>query len=975
MDGAGNVEEENGTREVIPYDAGLPVQDGLKSHMETVQYVMRLLDAGMGLVKGITLASVEEQSSNENRKSVAQRCIGCMRCGCVNSCRGQRADALEADAQLDGDEEFMRAEMGIVGEEFGKWKRIPGSKPPALYSASTVLSLADLAVMFRSKFGISYKVPADVLAKIVLAHEERFTVEANYAMSKYLSASRSPAEEADGGEDPAETDAGALNVMARVPISAVDVVGFLLVPELSCAPGQCESMDAALDALFRGIAGQGSDSFGLDDLEAYLRLLRDPELTKMSEKMMRSAVDKISDESSRAGFTARDSLKVHKSGFRKLFQPPNPHVYVTGKLEETQWVYMSTKWTGLSDSNSLKESSSSASKSGSDANLFSRARDGGAESVAKDTLERHDGTQNVREELTCKLQEQALDAKQTRWYTRIPMVDMSTNEMRSAAYLALSFFLLIFLLIPIFSALRTELKQALSCSDGGSLWCVVFTAVLSFCIMLLLSFVAGAVIVIPLNTSNSRLASRKWIVFAAVLTILWAVGSFVIWYFYDYNRRDRVDTEDDWSIFWFFCLAASILMFLLNIVFLLQDSMSRFRVVCASWERDELQAVHQAAAKEIDGLLRAALLEHDVQRKSRDEPNFFAALAPPQSRTTSGISRLIQSFRESLVALRDVLTARDKLVSEHGIVFPRRFVAAWLCQLAAYVLSVYWGAVAANSVISYYDDEATRTFWRKVLIPSAVLSSIASLFNLIAFGSQYVQTVRALRNGQLNRDTGCLRLLRYTSQMWKIGYLEAAAFYGQVWPYVVWYFAFGVLLGLFVWDVTRAYAVSIVIGAAASAVTVVLKIMVFKVIARGTTRRLYRLYPRVFNLFELSEIAYGVVIAGIWSIMRIVYLILFSAVYIGRLDVTMFSRRIERWDALNMVFMMAVLNQEAHLHPLIQRLAAVLLADMLSDFERDPHTSSWRALLVQSLVPPLRAHSCHLRIKQPASGTRAVNTE
>eukprot|EP00182_Erythrolobus_australicus_P002967 CAMPEP_0185835568 /NCGR_PEP_ID=MMETSP1353-20130828/8049_1 /TAXON_ID=1077150 /ORGANISM="Erythrolobus australicus, Strain CCMP3124" /LENGTH=988 /DNA_ID=CAMNT_0028534227 /DNA_START=1 /DNA_END=2967 /DNA_ORIENTATION=+ len=960
----------------VPYDAGLPVREKLKTLLEAQYYVVRLLDAGMGAAKNAPPDELGEDGGDgggvddrAQKMSWARRCAGCVRCGL----RDDEAH-VRAEAGLEGgvDAEDSAAEAAESARTFGAeglgktWRRIPGGKEPVLYSASMLISLADLAVMFRSMFGIRFAIPERRLQALMLelrreerpCESQKPTKTHAVPFSELLEgATDTSAKIEQNSEQPRASvnDALEFNLMSRVAVSVVDIIGLLLLPELACVPGQCEPADAAVDALFRAIARDGEDTFTLADLRAHLCKLRDPHLMRVSESMMRAAVAQSSSPQA-ADSAAAEELELSRSELRTVLRPAMPELFVAESLELVNFQFVSSKW-------NITSPVSSAPDAGGDAQRREQSRDVefGEESASNGTargsissteyLSRYYGCRAMDDKLLCRVRELTAEAKRGSFLTRVPMVDMSTNEMRSATYLALSFFTLIFFLLPTYSIVRAELKPLLYCDD--SIWCSTLSSAVAFCIMLVVAFSCGAVMIVPLNTSNSRIASRRWIMFAALLSAAWASGFALIYSQQSYDRRARVSAEQDWKFLLLFCTVSALLIFAVNILFLAERSIASLRERWRRKVRSELHAVHCAASREIDSLLRAALEEHDAQQRSREQHNIFSALGPPPARKASGISRLLDGARESFFALRDVLFARDRLVRDHGLVFPRRFMAAWLCQVAAYLMAVYLGATATSYLIF---EASEKTFWRKVLIPAACIASVVSSFNLFAFGAQYVQTVRKLRSGKLNRESGCLRLLRYSSQLWCIGYLEATAFYGQLWPFIIWYLSVALVVASFVWHISRPYAVGLVVGMAGCGLTVALKAVLFDWIGRGTTRRLYRLYPRLFSLFELSEIAYGVVMAGIWSLFRVAYLLGFCSIYIGRLDTTIFSRNIERWDTMHMVYMLAVLNSEAHLHPVITRLASIMLAHMLTGFRNQPHSVNWRALLVQSLIPPLRAH-------------------
>ena len=188
----------------------------------------------------------------------------------------------------------------------------------------------------------------------------------------------------------------------------------------------------------------------------------------------------------------------------------------------------------------------------------------------------------------------------------------------------------------------------------------------------------------------------------------------------------------------------------------------------------------------------------------------------------------------------------------------------------------------------------------------------------------------------------------------------ANAIYGMTAASALFFFIFGLLIFLFLWDFSKDFALLILAWSIGLTITTVSKSMMTGMCRKRFFRALYRTYPGRANFSTLALECWFIGLGGGVLVGRVTQFLLASAFWIGRIDEPFLASNVAvfgyKFDYVPQNYVTEMLVHEAHRHPFLERMGAMYLMRLRHRSFGSDAGACWRQLFVLTLMPWLMKH-------------------
>lgn len=261
-----------------------------------------------------------------------------------------------------------------------------------------------------------------------------------------------------------------------------------------------------------------------------------------------------------------------------------------------------------------------------------------------------------------------------------------------------------------------------------------------------------------------------------------------------------------------------------------------------------------------------------------------------------------------------------------------------------------------DAIQTLYPTEKYMIFWP--LLIGTIVAFVTALS--IAF-----VTIPSITTTTLKLRSGVIDLLRSPRKHGlrkapdQVTFLQGAMFWGILFSAGLMGFVFAFLLFLLLWQSTASIAQQIIATILGLVVVVLLQVGSAKLCRTFLAEAYYRKRPKSANIIFLTRECAFFGLTIFTALVRVVKLIVTSIFFVGRMDVPFLAPGVAELEYFGVyldnhpqIFLMDILQHEAHRHPLVETFGVMNLLKLQHGREFGTKAgSTWRLLFVLILMP------------------------
>lgn len=255
-----------------------------------------------------------------------------------------------------------------------------------------------------------------------------------------------------------------------------------------------------------------------------------------------------------------------------------------------------------------------------------------------------------------------------------------------------------------------------------------------------------------------------------------------------------------------------------------------------------------------------------------------------------------------------------------------------------------------------------------------VVAVLAVVGISIVYIPSYVSTVLKFRSGVLESLQGGKQFQELRDRPDNVTTLLGSALWGAAFTGLFcWLFVGGIVFSS-VWSETRETALQIYALLLGILAIFLLRFLVTKMFRDLYVSSFYRKHPAAMNIVNVVLECWNLALSIGTMLARAIKLSLVAFLYIGRIDVPVFSPGVGtigplRLDSEHVSFKKDLLIHEAHRHPYVERIGQMCLLKLHHGSEFGTRAGAyWRMLFSLALMPWMRSYRVSNRSKQEATG-------